>query len=68
MKRQLTIYKTGNLKQAGWNHQYIDVFQIEFQGRWLEIIGFIVGKKIELTKNQSENPWSLDDGVNDVMS
>ena len=68
MRRQLTIYKTCNLKQVGWNYQYIDVFQIKFQGRWLESIGFIVGKKIELTKNQSENLWSLDRGMNDVMS
>lgn len=36
MRRQLTIYKTGNLKQVGWNHQYIEVFQIKFQRRWLE--------------------------------
>ena len=28
----------------------------------------MVGKKIKLTKNQSENPWSLDRGMNDVMS
>lgn len=68
IRRQLIIYKIGNLKQVGWNYQYIEVFQIKFQGRWLESISFIVGKKIELTKNQSENPWSLDRGMNDVMS
>ena len=50
MRRQLTIYEIGNLKQVGWNYQYIEVFQIKFQGRWLESIGFTVGKKIELTK------------------
>ena len=66
--RQLTIHKIGNLKQVGWNHQYIKIPQIKFQVRWLESIGFTVGKKIELTKNQSENPWSLDRGMNDVMS
>lgn len=54
MKRQLTIYKTGNLKQAGWNHQYIEVSQIKFQGQWLESIGFTVGKKIELTCQENE--------------
>ena len=54
MKRQLTIYKTANLKQAGWNHQYIEVPQIKFQGQWLESIGFTVGKKIELTCQENE--------------
>lgn len=68
IRRQLIIYKIGNLKQVGWNYQYIEVPQIKFQGRWLESISFIVGKKIELTKNQLENPWSLDRGMNDVMS
>ncbi len=68
MRRQLTIDKIGNLKQVGWNYQYIDIFQIKFKRRWLESIGFIVGKKIGLTKNQLENPWSLDSGMNDVMS
>ena len=29
MKRELTIYKTGNLKRVGWNHQYIEVPQIK---------------------------------------
>ena len=36
MRRQLTIDKIGNLKQVGWNYQYIDIFQIKFQRRWLE--------------------------------
>lgn len=54
MKRELTIYKTGNLKQVGWNHQYIEVLQIKFQGQWLESIGFTVGKKIELTCQENE--------------
>lgn len=54
MKRQLTIYKTGNLKRVGWNHQYVEVPQIKFQGRWLESIGFTAGKKIELTCQENE--------------
>lgn len=29
MKRELTIYKTGNLKRVGWNYQYIEVPQIK---------------------------------------
>ena len=31
MRRQLTIYEIGNLKQVGWNYQYIEVSQIKFQ-------------------------------------
>lgn len=54
MKRELTIYKAGNLKQVGWNHQYIEVPQIKFQGQWLESIGFTAGKKIELTCQENE--------------